>query len=120
MFEIEVDSAVDEQVCDFDAAVLERDHEESVGAASSRFLTVDVLQSNTLHKVCMKMRHRIIGRQGRIQDFHGGGGGAQKIMCAQAQLRAQSPKSINTAGVKDPAISRVLDALSCYLSRILK
>ena len=53
----------------------------------------------------------------------GGGGGMQKIMYAQSTSRAQSVKSI-TAGIqgllKGPGSSRVLDALSCYLSLILK
>ena len=46
-------------------------------------------------------------KQGRIQDFHlGGGGGAQQIKCHKHE--AQSPYGRN------PALG-VFDALSCYL-----
>ena len=49
--------------------------------------------------------------QGRIQDFHGGGG--QKIMCAHAHHEREVPYACMEA-------LGVFDALLCYLSLIIK
>ena len=61
-----------------------------------------------------------IQSQGRVQDFQIEG--AQEIMSTQRTSQARSVKSLS-AGVKGPleglGSSRVLDALSCYLSLIL-
>ena len=63
--------------------------------------------------------------QGRIQDFHweGGGGEAQKIMCGHAhyEREARSPLQPGSrARLWAPEALGVIDALSCYLSLILK
>ena len=61
--------------------------------------------------------------QGRIQDFHLVGGGAQKIMWAHAhhKLEARSPLTPGSRAHKWALEALgVFDALSCYLSLIFK
>ena len=48
--------------------------------------------------------------QGRIQDFHWGGGGGRKRLCARTHIMIADPE------VQSP----LFDALSCYLSLIFK
>ena len=56
--------------------------------------------------------------QGRIQDFHLGGGGGRK-RCALTHITSSEPNS-HSAGIKGPRSSRVVLMLSCYLSLIFK
>ena len=72
-------------------------------------------------------RVSILHVQGRIQDFHLGGGGGAKDYARARTSWAQNPKSLiiirpgSRAGpLKGPGSSRGFDALSCYLSLICK
>ena len=62
--------------------------------------------------------------RGRSRIFIGGGGGAEDYVRASTS-RARSPKSLTTRREYQkpeflPGISRVFDALSCYLTLIIK
>ena len=59
----------------------------------------------------------MVNTQGRIQDFHLGGGGTKDYM-RERTLRARNPKSLS-AGIQGPALG-VFNALQCYLSPIFK
>ena len=59
------------------------------------------------------IRPRSVSQQGRIQDFFNRGG-------AKRLLRTSRSRSVPTTAVQCPGIFRVLDALSCSVSLILK
>ena len=79
------------------------------------------LQCVTLPLTVLELRGVI---QGRIQDFHGGGGRKCLCVCVRTYMTSAKRGVPYKTGVqcilKGPGSSRVLDALSCYLSLIIK
>ena len=87
------------------------------------FLKSHITFSKLKHEQYFQRSCFVLSSQGRIQDFHWGGGGCKRL-CASTHIMSTEPNSLS-AGVQGPlkgpgSSGGCFNALSCNLSLIFK